>query len=92
MSPPQFPAFAHSTPSPGLVRLPKIDCVKIVVNDVEREVTEGITVAQLLTELEMTGRHLAVEVNLELVPRARHADHVLHAGDRLEIVTFVGGG
>jgi sulfur carrier protein len=66
--------------------------VKIVVNDVEREVSEGTSIAQLLTELAMTGRHLAVEVNLELVPRARHAEHTLHAGDRLEIVTFVGGG
>jgi sulfur carrier protein len=66
--------------------------VKIVVNDVEREVAVGITVARLLSELELSGRHLAVEVNLELVPRGRHAEFVLHAGDRLEIVTFVGGG
>lgn len=66
--------------------------MKIVVNDVEREVSEGITVAQLLAELEMSGRHLAVEVNLELVPRARHGDYHLHPADRLEIVTFVGGG
>jgi len=66
--------------------------VKIVVNDVEREVSQGITIAQLLTELEMAGRHVAVEVNLELVPRARHGDHHLQPADRLEIVTFVGGG
>jgi sulfur carrier protein len=33
-----------------------------------------------------------VELNLEVVPRARHGDTLLHEGDRLEIVTLVGGG
>lgn len=66
--------------------------MKIVVNGVEREVAEGITVAQLLAELSLTARHLAVEVNLELVPRARHGDVQLRDADRLEIVSLVGGG
>jgi len=38
------------------------------------------------------GKPVAVEVNLELVPRQRHAEHRLAEGDRLEIVTLVGGG
>ena len=66
--------------------------MNILVNGAPREVPEGTTVAALLTELEMTARHVAVEVNLELVPRARHAEHALREGDRLEIVTLVGGG
>ena len=36
--------------------------------------------------------YVAVEVNLELVPRRRHAEHVLRDGDRVEVVTLVGGG
>jgi sulfur carrier protein len=35
---------------------------------------------------------VAVEVNLDIVPRARHATHVINDGDRIEIVQFVGGG
>jgi sulfur carrier protein len=66
--------------------------VNILVNGVPREVPEGITVAHLLSQLEMTARHVAVEVNLELVPRARHEEFRLHEQDRLEVVTLVGGG
>jgi sulfur carrier protein len=42
--------------------------------------------------LEILPKHVAVEVNLELVPRARHAEHRLREKDRLEVVTLVGGG
>jgi sulfur carrier protein len=66
--------------------------VKILVNGVPREVPPGTTVAALLVDLEMTAKHVAVEVNLELVPRARHAARPLCEADQLEIVTLVGGG
>jgi sulfur carrier protein len=66
--------------------------VNILINGAPREVPEGTTVAQLLAELEMSARHVAVEVNLELVPRAQHGAHRLHEADRLEVVTLVGGG
>jgi sulfur carrier protein len=66
--------------------------VQITVNGQSREVAPGTSVAALVDELGLTGRPVAVEVNLELIPRARHADHQLAEGDRLEIVTLVGGG
>ena len=66
--------------------------MKILVNGAPREVSAGTTIAQLLVELEMTAKHVAVEVNLELVPRSRHAEHQLHEADQLEVVTLVGGG
>ncbi len=50
------------------------------------------TVAHLLEELKLIPKQVAVERNREIVPRARYADTVLVDGDRLEIVTFVGGG
>jgi sulfur carrier protein len=46
----------------------------------------------LLKELQIAVAHVAVEVNLELVPRARHARQQLADGDRVEVVTLVGGG
>lgn len=66
--------------------------MQIFVNGQTRDVPDRISVAELLGQLEMEARHVAVEVNLELVPRAGHAEHRLADGDRLEIVTLVGGG
>jgi sulfur carrier protein len=72
--------------------MPEPQRLEIVVNGQPRAVAAGSTIASLLAELEMTARHVAVEVNLELIPRARHAEHLLHSGDELEVVTLVGGG
>jgi thiamine biosynthesis protein ThiS len=66
--------------------------VQIIFNGQPREVPPGITVAQLLDSLKLAPRQVAVEVNLELVPRASHAEVALREGDRLEVVTLVGGG
>lgn len=66
--------------------------VKVWVNGEPRELEEGTTLSGLLTELALSGPGVAVEVNAEVVRRARHAEHRLAAGDRVEIVTFVGGG
>jgi sulfur carrier protein len=66
--------------------------MEIVVNDQPLQAPDGVTVAGLLAQLGLAGRPVAVEVNLELVPRGRQEQHRLAAGDRLEIVTLVGGG
>ena len=64
----------------------------ITLNGETRNVAAGTTVAELLGKLAILPKHVAVEVNLELVPRTRHAERVLCDNDRLEIVTLVGGG
>ena len=66
--------------------------MEITVNDKPQDVKSGTTVAELLGQLSMQSRYVAVERNLQIVPRADHADCVLEPGDRLEIVTLVGGG
>jgi len=66
--------------------------MKVRVNDEEIELAEGVTLIDLLGRLGLAGKRVAVERNLEIVPRARHGDTVLSDGDRLEIVTLVGGG
>ena len=70
----------------------RLTIMQILFNGERREVTPGMTVSELLQSLGLLARHVAVEVNLELVPRARHADRVLSDGDELEVVTLVGGG
>ena len=66
--------------------------MQITINGTQREVAEGTSIASLLAELELPSPTVAVEVNLELIPRARHAEYRLGEGDRLEVVTLVGGG
>ena len=66
--------------------------LRITVNEAPKEIDSGITVAQLLEQLKLESRYLAVERNRELVPRSEHARCVLEPNDRLEIVTLVGGG
>jgi sulfur carrier protein len=66
--------------------------MNIQVNGQGREIAAGSTVANLLGELGVTQPHVAVEVNLEVVPRALHRDTILSDGDRVEVVTLVGGG
>jgi sulfur carrier protein len=64
----------------------------IQVNGQSREVPADTSVSQLLQELGVTQPHVAVELNLEVVPRAQHGATSLREGDRLEVVTLVGGG
>ena len=66
--------------------------MQIHVNGEAVQVPDGTTVSELLETQGLAPRYLAVEKNLELVPRQRHAECVLEEGDRLEIVTLVGGG
>ncbi|HOX08569.1 MAG TPA: sulfur carrier protein ThiS [Planctomycetota bacterium] len=64
----------------------------VTVNDQDVELPDGATVAELLRRLGLEKATVAVEKNREIVPRARHGSERLTAGDRLEIVTLVGGG
>ncbi len=66
--------------------------MEIVVNDQKHEVPDGITIAELLDRLRLVKSLVAVEVNLQVVPHQQYAEYRLNPGDRLEIVTLVGGG
>jgi sulfur carrier protein len=64
----------------------------IHLNGEARPIVVGQTVSDLLRELGLDSRQVAVERNREIVPRAEHPSAVLADGDQLEVVTFVGGG
>jgi len=66
--------------------------IQITVNGELRTLPAGSTVADLVAALGLRTSQVAVERNKELVRRADHAVTVLHDGDRLEVVTFFGGG
>jgi thiamine biosynthesis protein ThiS len=66
--------------------------MQIVLNGETRTVAAGLSVSGLLAELGIDGRKVAVERNLEIVPKSAFAATALAEGDRLEIVHFIGGG
>ncbi|MGH8033703.1 MAG: sulfur carrier protein ThiS [Lysobacterales bacterium] len=66
--------------------------MQISLNGQPEGVDEGITVAELMHQKLPQVQRVAVEVNLEIVPRSQHCSHVLHAGDQVEIVRAIGGG
>ncbi len=66
--------------------------MRLMVNGEARDAPAATTVAALVTLLGLDKRKLAVERNLEIVPRSAFASTLLCDGDRIEIVAFVGGG
>ena len=66
--------------------------MQIQLNGEARRIEPATTIATLLDAEGLAERRVAVEVNGEIVPRGRHAEHRLHDGDKVEIVHALGGG
>ena len=66
--------------------------ITISVNGEPRSAQAGANVADLLRELGVDGGRVAIERNLEILPRPQWAQTLVERGDRYEIVQFVGGG
>lgn len=66
--------------------------ISIRINGEHRRVREGMSLAELASELGFVPEKVAVERNLEVVPRSTLANVMVEDGDELEIVHFVGGG
>ena len=66
--------------------------MKVTVNGESAEIKNGSTVAELLDHLRIGRDRVAVEIGLEIVPKAKYDTHPLSDGDSIEIVHFVGGG
>jgi thiamine biosynthesis protein ThiS len=66
--------------------------LSIIVNGQNRGAAEGATVADLLQELGLDSRRVAIERNLDILPRPKWKETLIASGDRYEIVQFVGGG
>ena len=66
--------------------------MRLQINGQEQEVAAVSTIADLVRALELDTGRVAVERNLEVVPRSQHAVTPLAEGDRIEIVHFIGGG
>ena len=68
------------------------DTITVTVNGEQQQLAAGATVADLVATMDLQGRRVAVECNLEIVPKTEHATTLLKTGDVLEIVHAIGGG
>lgn len=66
--------------------------MRIQLNGEPFELPDGQTIANLLERLDLTGKRVAVELNLDIVPRSQHAATALSDGDQVEVVHAIGGG
>lgn len=66
--------------------------MRVRLNGESRELGDGITIADLVGQLGLGQRRIAVEVNRDIVPRDAYTGHSLREGDEVEIVQFIGGG
>lgn len=66
--------------------------MNIILNGEQREIPDASTAAGLVDLLDLGERRIAMEVNLEIVPRGDYAGHRLQEGDRVEVVHAIGGG
>jgi thiamine biosynthesis protein ThiS len=66
--------------------------MRVTVNGEPRELPDAITIAGLVTQLELRERRIAVEVNCDIIPREQYDARTLREGDTVEIVHFIGGG
>ena len=64
----------------------------IQLNGEAVELPQDETVAGLISRLDLAGRRVAVELNLDIVPRSQHATTALREGDQVEVVHAIGGG
>lgn len=66
--------------------------MKLTVNGEPMALPAGATVGDLIEQLGLAGKRLAIELNEDIVPRSQHADTALAEGDQVEVVRAIGGG
>lgn len=66
--------------------------MNIVLNGADHELAPSATIAKLIDSLELKGRRVAIEVNGRVVPASEHAERTLKDGDRVELISAIGGG
>ena len=66
--------------------------MRVLLNGESRQVSDGVTVSELVAELGLGQRRIAVEVNRDILPNDAYENHALCDGDIVEIVQCVGGG
>ena len=70
----------------------KVKIMKITINGETQEFQDSLSIKDLLTTLEVDSAKVAIECNLEIIPKGHYSDIIVQDGDKIEIVHFIGGG
>jgi thiamine biosynthesis protein ThiS len=66
--------------------------MEIIINGDKRQVSEGYTAADLVGDMQLAGKRIAMEVNREILPRSEYETYAFRDGDQVEVVHAIGGG
>lgn len=66
--------------------------MKITLNGEAHSIDDDTKLQALIDQLGYSGKRLAVEINMEIIPKSQHADYIVKDGDNIEIVHAIGGG
>ena len=66
--------------------------MNIILNNQSDEIHDGITIKELLDHKKIHTKYIAVEINQKIIPKSKYNQHELKEGDKLEIITAIGGG
>ena len=66
--------------------------MNIILNNESDEVHDGITIKELLDDKKILTQYIAIEINKKIIPKSSYYKHELKEGDRIEIITAIGGG
>ena len=66
--------------------------MNIILNGETQSIAETCTISELIEQLDLADKRLAVEVNLDIIPRSEHKDYQFQENDKVEIVHAIGGG
>ena len=66
--------------------------MNIILNNESDEVQDGITIEKLLDDKKIYTQYIAIEINKKIIPKSSYYKHELKEGDKIEIITAIGGG
>tara|TARA_B100001057_G_scaffold282987_1_gene283376 strand:- start:293 stop:493 length:201 start_codon:yes stop_codon:yes gene_type:complete len=66
--------------------------MNILLNNRPEKLFDGLTIRKLLEQKNIKNKYFAVEINKKIIPKSEHGAHVIKDGDKIEIITAIGGG
>mgnify|MGYP001291316424 FL=1 len=66
--------------------------MNILLNNKPVKIFDGSTIEKLLEQKNIQEKYFAVEINRKIIPKSKHGSHVIRDGDKIEIITAIGGG
>ncbi len=66
--------------------------MNILLNNMPETLLDGLTIKKLLEQKNIQNKYFAVEINRKIIPKSDHDSYVIKDGDKIEVITAIGGG